>query len=136
MKDQETKEKFLELRVKGWSFDRIAQELNTSKQTLIAWSKDLEIEIGNLKAIELEALQEKFYMTKAQRIEVFGEKLKAIKAELDKRDLSKLPTEKVFDLFIKYFNALREEVGELIFRGTEDWASALDLGDKEVTWKP
>lgn len=51
MKDQETKERFVELRAKGWSFDRIARELKVSKQTLINWSRELALQIGNLKAI-------------------------------------------------------------------------------------
>lgn len=67
MKDQETKEKFVELRAKGLSFDRIAAELETSKQTLINWAKELENEISNLKKVELEALQEKYFMLKSQR---------------------------------------------------------------------
>ena len=45
-------------------------------------------------------------MRKAQRIELFGEKVQAIKSELDKRDLSQLPTDKLFDLLIKYANVL------------------------------
>jgi len=106
MKDQETKSKFVELRAKGWSFERIANELNLSKPTLINWGKELELDIRNLKAIELESLQERFYMRKAQRIELFGEKLQAVKSELDKRDLSQLPTDKFFDLFIKYATLL------------------------------
>ena len=61
MKDQETKEGFVELRAKGWSFDRIAQELRVSKQTLINWRREFALQISNLKAIELEALREKFF---------------------------------------------------------------------------
>ena len=116
MKDQETKSKFVELRAKGWSFDRIANELNVSKSALIDWGKELELDIRSLKAIELESLQERFYMRKAQRIELFGEKLQAIKSELDKRDLSQLPTDKLFDLFIKYANVLNSEAREMVFR--------------------
>jgi len=41
MKDQQTKEKFIELRAKGLSFDKISRELRISKQTLINWSKKL-----------------------------------------------------------------------------------------------
>jgi hypothetical protein len=136
MKDQETKEKFLELRAKGWSFGRIAQELKTSKQTLITWSKELETEIANLKAIEIEALQEKFYMRKAQRIELFGEMRQAIKDELDKRDLSKLPTHMLFDLFIKYSNVLNNEAMEMVFKGTQTTKEMFDTLGTEVIWRP
>lgn len=136
MKDQETKTRFVELRAEGWSFDRIAQELKVSKQTLISWSKDLEMEIANLRAIELETLQERFYMTKAQRIELFGGKLQAIKDELDKRDLSELPTDKLFDLFIKYSNVLKNEATATVFRGTQTTTEMFDTLGTEVTWKP
>jgi len=134
MKDQESKSKFVELRAKGWSFDRIANELEISKRILINWGKELELDIRNLKAIELESLQERFYMRKAQRIELFGEKLQAVKSELDKRDLSQLPTDKLFDLFIKYANALNSEATETVFRGTDP--NALDNICNDVTWRP
>lgn len=133
MKDQETKEKFVELRAKGLSFDRIAAELHVSKQSLINWAKELENEIGNMRRIELEALQEKYYMLKSQRIELFGEKLKAIKDELDKRNLSDLPTDKLFDLFVKYFNLLKEESIDTVFYGTED-LMAVNM-DHPISWK-
>ena len=56
METTELKERFIELRAKGWSFDKIAKETGKAKQTLIDWSKELQDEIGNRKALELEAL--------------------------------------------------------------------------------
>jgi hypothetical protein len=136
MKDQETKERFLELRAKGWAFDRIAQELKTSKPTLINWSRELQTDIANLKAIELESLQERFYMTKAQRIELFGERLQAIKAELDKRDLREIPSDKLLTLFITYFNILKNEATETVFRGTQTTQEMFNILGTDVTWRP
>ena len=49
----QTKERFIELRAKGWSFDKIAKEIGKAKQTLIDWSKELQDEIANRKALEL-----------------------------------------------------------------------------------
>jgi len=112
MKDQETKERFIELRAKGLSFEKIARQLKVSKQTLINWSKELSTIISNLRAIELEALQEKDYLTKSARIELFGERLEAIKTELDRRDLSEIPTAKLFEFLEKYGRILKEEVVE------------------------
>ena len=88
MKDQRTRERFVELRAQGLSFARIAEELKVSKQTLINWSKQFQTEISNLKSIELEALQEKYYLTKRARIELFGQKLQGVLDELAKRSLS------------------------------------------------
>jgi len=75
MKDQETKNKFIELRAQCLSFDKIAQQLNVSKKSLITWSKELSMEISNLKVIELESLQEKYLMTQKMRIDLYGTKL-------------------------------------------------------------
>ncbi len=134
MKDKETKEKFVELRAKGLSFDRIAQELHVTKQTLINWAKELETEIGNMRRIELETLQKKYYMLKRQRIELFGEKLKTIKDELDKRDLSDLPTDKLFDLFMKCFHQLQEESVDTVFYGEKALLEDIAF-NAQTSWK-
>jgi len=134
MKDQETKEKFIGLRAKGLSFDRIAAELHVSKQSLINWAKELENEISNLKKVELEALQEKYFMLKSQKIELFGEKLKAIKDELDKRNLSDLPTDKLFDLFMKCFHQLNEEAVDMTFYGEKQLLEDADFR-VQTSWK-
>src|SRR4051812_40751110 len=58
MKDQETIARFIQLRASGWSFARIASEINVSKPTLIQWSRTYQFEIQNLRAVETEALAE------------------------------------------------------------------------------
>jgi len=116
MKDMKTKERFVELRAKGWSFEKIAKELKVCKQTLINWSKELSIMISNLRAIELEALQEKYYSTKKARIELFGKRLEAIKKELEKRDLSEIPTAKLFELLERHGRILKEEAVDVTFQ--------------------
>jgi transposase len=47
-KDTKTRERFMELRAKGHSFDKISEELKVSKPTLIQWRKDLEKQIAKL----------------------------------------------------------------------------------------
>lgn len=116
MKDQETKSRFVELRATGLSFDKIAKELNVSKKTLIEWSKHLSLEISNLKSIELEALLERYFMTKKMRIELFGGMLEANKTELGARNLNGLPTYKLHELLIKYSNLLKQEGTNTVFK--------------------
>ena len=65
----EQKERFIELRAKEEPYERIAKELGISKPTLIKWGKELKIEVGNRRALELELLQEKYYVSKRKRIE-------------------------------------------------------------------
>ena len=112
----ETKERFIELRAKGWSFDKIAKELGKAKQTLIDWSKELEDEIANLKALELEALYEKHYLLKESRVETFGKLVNKLKDEVMSRDLSDVPTDKLLDLLLKYKNQLKDEIIEPRFK--------------------
>lgn len=116
----ETKEGFIELRAKGWSFDKIAKELGKAKQTLIDWSKEYKEEIANLKALQLEALYEKYYLLKENRITTFGIMLIKIKEEIERRDLSDVPTDKLLDLLLKYNNQVREEAIEPIYKSSQE----------------
>ncbi len=120
MEITETKERFIELRAQGYSFDRIAKELGKAKQTLIDWSKDLQEEIANRKALELEALYEKYYLLKEVRLQTFGEMINKIKAEVVKRDLSDVPTEKLLELLLKYNSQVKEEIVEPIYKSSQE----------------
>ena len=75
---EEQKVKFIHLRAKGYSFAKIAKELGVSKSTLSNWSQELEEQIAKAKAMELEALQEEYYILKEGRIKLLGEQLRAI----------------------------------------------------------
>lgn len=116
MKDQETRTRFIELRAQGWSYERIAKELSVSKQSLINWSKTLALEISNLRAIRLESLQEEYCLLKSQRIEILGQKLKAVKDELDRRNLADISTEKLFNILFKGHAILEQGAPELTFQ--------------------
>ena len=116
MKDAKTIEEFILLRAQGWSFDRIAKKLKTAKQTLINWSGTYGVEISHLKALELEALQEEYFLTKEGKIKLIGEAVKKLKTELDKRDLSDVPTGKLYELLDRYHELARAEAVEPDFR--------------------
>ena len=114
------KERFIELRAKGWSYDKIGKELGKAKQTLIDWSKELQDEIANLKALELEALYEKYYLLKETRLQTFGEMLTKIKTEVESRDLSDVPTDKLLELLLKYNSQVKEEIVEPIYKSSQE----------------
>ena len=116
MKDTKTVEEFIILRAQGWSFDRIAKKLKTAKQTLINWSGTYGVEISHLKALELEALQEEYFLTKEGKIKLLGEAVKKLKTELDKRDLSDVPTAKLYELLDRYHELARTEAVDPDFR--------------------
>jgi hypothetical protein len=115
-----TKEKFVELRAKGWSFDKIAKELGKAKQTLIDWSKDLQDEIANRKALELEALYETYYLLKEAKIKKYGSILSKITNELESRDFKSVPTGRLLELYLLYFERLSQEVIEPTFKSSKE----------------
>ena len=114
------KERFIELRAKGWSFDKIAKETGKAKQTLIDWSKELQDEIANRKALELEALYETYYLQRESRLQTFGAMLTKIKEEVESRDLSDVPTDKLLDLLLKYNSQVKEEIVEPIYKSSQE----------------
>lgn len=124
------KERFIELRAKGYSYDKIAKELGKAKQTLIDWNKDLQEEINNLRAVELEALQEKYYLLKENRIKTFGGMLNKLLTEVENRDLSDIPTDKLLELALKYDNKLQEEIVEPIFKSSQELQDEVE--DREM----
>jgi transcriptional regulator len=126
----ETKEKFIELRAKGWSFDKIAKEIGKAKQTLIDWSKELEEEIANCKALELEALYERYYLLKEAKIQKYGAILSKITNELESRDFNNVPTGRLLELYLLYFERLSQEVVEPNFKSSQEITE--DRQDKEL----
>ena len=114
------KERFIELRAKGWSYDKIAKETGKAKQTLIDWSKELQDEIANRKALELEALYESYYLMRENRLQTFGAMLTKIKEEVERRDLSDVPTDKLLELLLKYNSQVKEEIVEPIYKSSQE----------------
>ena len=106
---EEQKSRFIHLRAKGYSYARIAEELSVSKTTLVNWNTELEAEVAAARSVELEALQEQYYLLKEGRIRLLGEQLKAIQTEISKRDLSEVKTDKLMDLELRYFTELKGE---------------------------
>jgi len=120
METTEIKERFIELRAKGWSFDKIAKETGKAKQTLIDWSKELQDEIANRKALELEALYETYYLLKEAKIKKYGAILSKITNELESREFNNVPTGRLLELYLLYFERLSQEVIEPTFKSSRE----------------
>jgi transposase-like protein len=123
----EQKSHFIHLRAKGYSFAKIAKELGVAKSTLSNWNQELQEEIAQAKAMELEALQEEYFLLKEGRIKLLGEQLKAIQEEIGNRDLSQVNTDRLLELQLRYFGELK---GEYIETGRQDkTGTKLNSGD-------
>jgi transcriptional regulator with XRE-family HTH domain len=72
MKDNETKARFIELRGQGLPLKSIADELGVSKTTLVNWERDLKEQIDNVRAMELEVLYDRYYLSVARRSSSFA----------------------------------------------------------------
>lgn len=128
MHDQAKRERFVELRAEGRSYADCASELQVSKPTLLKWGRDLAIEVTNARTLRLDTLCEQYVVSKARRIEAFGERLQRILCELDKRDLSDVPTVALCRLALDYGSALKAEAEPLVLEGgPNDTAEVFEL---------
>src|SRR5205085_7917702 len=98
MHSNKTKDQFVELRAQGLSLSRIASQLHVSKPTLVKWNHDFEHRLRSLRAIELEALQEKILAVHEEDLARLASHQKAVERELAARKLTAVPTEKLFHL--------------------------------------
>ena len=98
MHDDKTVQRFIELRAQGWSYARLMTELNVAKTTLIVWSRKHQFQIQNLKAIELEALGEKWLASTGDRVNALGDQLRQVERELAQRNVGDLTTPQLHTL--------------------------------------
>ena len=65
---------------------------------MVNWEHDFMEQIDNLLAMELEALYDKYFLSVRKKVEFFGDVLSRIQGELETRDLSTIPMEKLFTM--------------------------------------
>lgn len=118
MTDQETIARFIFLRSQGWSFNRIAVELQISKPTLIKWSRQHQFEIANLRATETEALAERIFRQRQERWEVLARQLKRLEEEIEKRDLEEIHASRLHAIAAALRAEIKRETGHVHFAET------------------
>lgn len=139
MADIEKRRRFVELRGRGISYVKICEEIGVCRNTLIAWSKKLSLEISNMQAMELERIREEYLLGREHRIRVNGTQLNQITEELLKRDLTEVPTHRLFEMQRKLIGEVNEDMDNMefceetygegfnsikeIFKRTERWTS-------------
>lgn len=115
MTSLDTKQKFVELRANNESYSRISTTLGVSKTTLIEWAKEFEYEIQNQRSIYYNALLEQYKVGKQYRVQLLGDRLKLLIDEASKRDLSVVPTVKLFEMIDNTMQTLAKEEVECVF---------------------
>ena len=88
----------------------------------ISESKAFKEQIATLQALELEQLYEEQRITSQERITAIASLMHRVREEIDRRDLTQVPTEKLIDLYLKQASTLKEEIIEPNFQSSEEQA--------------
>jgi len=136
MHDDKTIQRFIELRIQGWAYARIAAELNVAKTTLITWSHQHEHVISNLTAIERENQLHQHLASGEERLRKLGEQLRAAEAELARRDLATLSTGRLLTHVESLQRRLQKEAGPMRFVSAVDQIPEGEYADRIQVWNP
>ena len=109
MKTTDKKAEFIELRAKGLSYAKVAEQLHISKSTCSSWESELQAQIQERKGARLDELYTLYGMEKESRIQRVGTALADIDKALATKDLAELPADTLLKLKLKYEQELRKE---------------------------
>ncbi len=127
MKDLQSKEKFIQLRAQGLSFDKISKEIGVSKPTLIKWNQEASKEVANLFYFYSEGIIEKYKLLKAQRLEALACTLNKALEELEKRNFENIATKDLISIVFSLEKRIKDElINVQCFTGITESPFALD----------
>jgi hypothetical protein len=135
MHDEQTVQRFIELRSQGWPFARIATELNVSKPTLINWSRKHQFQIQNLRAIELEAVADRWLSSVSDRLNSLGGQLHKVEAELATRDIKALSTPQLYAIARNLRRQIQQTAGPVQFTSPVRDIPDEEYHDQIQDWK-
>lgn len=102
VKNIEQQARFIELRGKGMSFQKIAEEIGVSKPTLIKWNGELLEQVKEAQYMEFEGLVEHYGLFRKERFEIYCKALNSALKEFQERaetgELKKVPTDKLLNI--------------------------------------
>ena len=102
VKSIEEQARFIELRGKGMSFQKIAEEMGVSKPTLIKWNGELLEQVKEAQYMEFENLVEQYGLFRKRRFEIYCKALNSALKEFEERaekgELKEVPTDKLLNL--------------------------------------
>ena len=113
--DNDQRMAFVMQRAQGKSFDKIAENLGISKQTLIKWQGELFAQIREQEFYEVQAITEAYAVTRRQRFDATARTLGAVLAELTRRvdtdQLADMATDKLVNLAMVLEKRLMQDTG-------------------------
>jgi uncharacterized protein YjcR len=100
MKSREIKLKFIEMRAKGISIDKIAAALNVAPRTLHRWKNTMQGEI-DLKALDdREQIIEKFNLAESERLERYCAVYKRVSDQIAEDCFRIIPPHQLFKMML------------------------------------
>lgn len=106
-------QKFIELRARGLSFDKIAQDMGTSKPTLLKWARDYQQELEQAQYFELQGILAQYGIMRRGRVEALSETLHMALTELRARaqagNFADMTTDKLTNLVLTLEARLERE---------------------------
>jgi len=123
--DNDQRMAFVMQRAQGKSFDKIADDLGITKQTLIKWQGELFAQIREQEFYEVQTITEAYAVTRRQRFDATARTLGAVLAELARRvdtdQLADMATDKLVNLALVLEKRLMQDTGrELVSVRTHD----------------
>ena len=98
----EEQARFIELRGRGMSFQKISVEMGVSKPTLIKWNGELLEQVKEAQYMEFENLVEQYGLFRKRRFEIYCKALNSALKEFEERaekgELKEVPTDKLLNL--------------------------------------
>lgn len=102
---------FIELRGRGASYQDIADILKCSKTTLSVWDKELSEDIDTFKSMARQDILYAYQTAQDNRLRYFSELFNEIKAELKRRSLRDVPSDKLYVMLEKCSKCIDELSG-------------------------
>jgi len=127
VKGIEQQARFIELRGKGMSFQKIAEEMGISKPTLIKWNGELLEQVKEAQYMEFEGLVEQYGLFRKERFEIYCKALNSALKEFQERaetgELKKVPTDKLLNIVEQLEKRLEKDTSRelLSVRVNDNW---------------
>ena len=112
----EEKQRFIQLRAQGLSFDRIAEEMQVSKNTLLKLSGELFREVQEAQFHEQENLLNQYSVMRRNRFEVYSrllsEALQELNNSAENNKLEKMETSQLLKLALMVEERLERDTAQ------------------------
>jgi hypothetical protein len=101
MHDINTIDKFIELRAKNITLEKIAEELKVSTRTLINWNKKYYKDILFQRQMEIDLIKEKYKISDSHNLEFYSqviEKCKEIFLDISYKGMMRIDLVRIFNM--------------------------------------